>query len=73
MTGQEQLFNLQNDSSELIDLALSKENEKLLIIWRKKMVAHLTERGENWVKDAKLVIQKESVQFGANHPKYKKQ
>ena len=72
LTGQEQLFNLQNDHGELYDLVISKENEKLLTSWRKQMVAHLTERGENWVKDGKLVIQKESVQFGANHPKFKK-
>ena len=72
MTGQEQLFNLQNDSGESKDLAISKENEKLLTFWRKKMVNHLMERGENWVKDGKLMIQKESVQFGANHPKFKK-
>lgn len=72
MTGQEQLFNRQNDHGELYDLAISKENEKLLTFWRKKMVNHLMERGENWVKDGKLMIQKESVHFGANHPKFKK-
>ena len=72
LTGQEQLFDLQKDKGELFDLVTTKGNEKLLTSWRKKMVGHLSERGENWVKEGKLVIQKESVQFGANHPKFKK-
>lgn len=71
LTGEEQLFNLNRDPGELNDLALSATSEKLLKIWRKKMVGHLGERGEKWVKDGKLVVQKVSVQYGINHPKFK--
>ena len=70
LTGQEQLFDLKNDPNELNDLALSLDkNSKLMIKWRKKMVNHLKERGEAWVKDDKLVVQKTSIQKGINFPK----
>lgn len=71
LTGQEQLFNLNNDPGELSDLVLSEKNDKLIKSWRIKMVAHLSGRGEQWVKDGKLVVQKVSVQYGINHPKFK--
>lgn len=70
LTGQEQLFNLNKDPGELIDLASSEENKKTLNIWRAKMVKHLSIRGALWVKDGALVIQKESVNYGINHPKF---
>lgn len=73
LTGQEQLFDIENDSGELNDLASSGKSEKLLKVWRERMVKHLSERGEPWVKDGKLAIQKESVPFGINHPKFRPQ
>jgi arylsulfatase A-like enzyme len=71
LTGQEQLFNLNSDPGELTDLVLSGLNDKLLKSWRNKMVEHLRKRGEQWVKDRELVVQKVSVQNGINHPKFK--
>lgn len=73
LTGQEQLFDLKNDPDELTDLAFENKNQNLLESWRKRMVDHLSIRGEEWVKDGKLVIQKESVYFGKNHPGFKDQ
>lgn len=70
LTGQEQLFDIENDPGEISDLVLSGKNVKIVQSWRKKMVAHLRVRGEDWVKDGELVVQKVSVQFGKNHPKF---
>jgi len=70
LTGEEQLFNLENDPGEVTDLVLSGKQEKNLQSWRKKMVAHLSIRGEEWVKDDHLVVQKLSQQYGPNHPKF---
>ena len=33
------------------------------------MVNHLSERGEEWVKDGKLVIREESMLYSPNYPK----
>ncbi len=71
LTGQQQLFDLKTDPYELIDLASErfiKENEKLLEEWRGKMIKHLQIRGEEWVKDGELTIQKESIHIGKNNP-----
>ena len=70
LTGQEQLFDLKNDPGELIDLATLPKYEKSVKFWRDRMVQHLSERGEKWVKNGKLVVQKESINFGINHPKF---
>ena len=35
------------------------------------MIKHLKIRGEEWVKDGKLVVQKKSIFYGVNHPKFK--
>ncbi len=73
LTGQQQLFDLQNDPHEMKDLAsekLFKNNEQLVKKWRKKMIKHLKIRGEEWVKNNELVIQKQSIYFGVNHPKF---
>lgn len=32
------------------------------------MVVHLAERGEEWVKDGKLVIREENVVYSPNYP-----
>ena len=72
LTGQEQLFDLKKDPKELSDLVSAKhKNDKLLMEWRKRMIAHLKERGEEWVKDGKLVVQEKPIYYGVNHPKYK--
>lgn len=70
LTGKEQLFNLVKDPNEINDLATSgKPPTKLLLMWRDKMIKHLSERGEDWVKDNKLVVQKKPIYTGVNRPK----
>lgn len=55
-TGEEQLFDLSKDPYELHDLSKAKASGKTLEKMRKAMAGHLQERGEEWVKDGKLVI-----------------
>lgn len=35
---------------------------------RRAMAEHLQERGEEWVKDGKLVVRKESLLYSPNYP-----
>jgi len=70
LTGEEQLFDLATDPGETNNLAIDSKHQKSLESWRKKMVAHLSTRGESWVKENKLVVQKISQQFGPHHPKF---
>jgi len=72
LTGQQQLFDLQNDPYEMKNLAseeLFESNKSLVIKWRRKMIKHLQIRGEHWVKDGDLTVQKQSILIGKNNPK----
>lgn len=71
-TGQEQLFDLAKDPHELHDLSKTSNVRKQLAVMRKAMAEHLQERGEEWVKDGKLVIRKESILYSPNYPTNKK-
>jgi len=66
--GEEQLFHLQADPHELHNLAAAPEHAKTLELWRARLVAHLAERGENWVKDGKLQVRKQGTMFSPNFP-----
>lgn len=52
-TGKEQLFDLIDDPGELHDLELDSTNQKRLQMWRGRMVSHLSERGDEFVKEGK--------------------
>ena len=67
-TGEEQLFNLVDDPHELHDLSADPASAKLLAEMREAMVAHLQERGEEWVKDGKLVVRTENLLYSPNYP-----
>ena len=69
VTGEEQLFNLMKDPGEKNNLAGLSRYKGILTEWRQKMVDHLTERGEEWVKGGKLVIRDENIVFSPNYPK----
>ncbi len=74
LTGQQQLFDLNNDPYELNDLAseeLLDGNKSLVKKWRKRMIDHLKIRGEEWVANGDLVVQSKSIYFGINHPMFK--
>ena len=58
LTGDEQLFDLQQDPQELRDLATEKDAAALVKSWREKMVQHLAIRGDAWVRNGDLVAQR---------------
>ncbi len=66
-TGEEQLFNLKRDPGEITNL--SEKNSIELKKWRKNMIDHLSERGEEFVKNGKLVIREKTILYGPNFPK----
>ncbi len=68
-TGQEQLFDLQADPRELHDLASRPEHQQTLQTWRSRLVSHLAERGETFVKDGCLVAPRDSLLYSPNYPK----
>ncbi len=67
-SGAEQLFNLENDPGELTELTKSEHYLTTLKLWRNRMVEHLSERGEAFVKDGKLQIRKELMLYSPNYP-----
>ena len=71
-TGEEQLFDLSKDPYELHDLSKAKASGKTLEKMRKAMAGHLQERGEEWVKDGKLVIAIKNLLYSPNYPTNKK-
>ncbi|VGO22325.1 arylsulfatase [Pontiella sulfatireligans] len=64
-TGKEQLFDLMNDPMETKNIS----DPKRLTAWRKRMIAFLEERGEEWVKDGELVLQTRRMRYGPNFAK----
>lgn len=69
-TGEEQLFHLEDDPHELNDLASTPAHAQDLSMWRGRLVAHLRERGPEWVQDDKLMLRKKSRMKGPNFPGY---
>ena len=67
-TGKEQLFNLERDPEETRDLSKDTMYREELEILRSEMASHFEERGEDWVKDGKLVIRKQSMLYSPNYP-----
>ena len=68
-TGEEQLFNLKKDPSEIHDCSKDREYQSELKMWRERMVEHLSERGEGFVKDGKLVKRETTMLYSPNFPK----
>ncbi|MFC2167587.1 arylsulfatase [Acidobacteriota bacterium] len=66
--GTEQLFNLKNDPFELSELSANPVHLKTLQLWRERMVAHLSERGEGFVKNGQLQVKKETLLYSPNYP-----
>lgn len=66
-TGEEQLFNLKTDPGEITEL--SSKNKDELKKWRKRMVGHLSERGEGFVKNGELVVREKTLLYSPNYPK----
>lgn len=66
--GTEQLFDLQKDPYEKTNLAGVKKQAKTLKLWHGRMVAHLSERGEEYVKDGQLQTLKKTRLYSPNYP-----
>lgn len=66
--GSEQLFDLAKDSHELNDLSAEPDYADALRLWRARMVDHLSERGEKFVRDGKLVAPRENLLYSPNFP-----
>jgi len=66
--GHEQLFDLKNDPGELTNLSTKPKFAKTLKLWRQRMVEHLSERGDEFVKDGKLQVRKETMLYSPNYP-----
>ncbi|HEX5432296.1 MAG TPA: arylsulfatase [Bryobacteraceae bacterium] len=66
--GEEQLFDLVNDPYELHDLAAEPTRAKALLLWRRRLTNHLAERGDQFVKNGKLVLRTKSLLYSPNYP-----
>ncbi|MFV0268188.1 MAG: arylsulfatase [Draconibacterium sp.] len=67
-TGKEQLFHLENDPGEIHELSEKEAYSDELNSWRQKMIEHLSERGEGFVKESKLVVRKDVLLYSPNFP-----
>jgi len=66
--GAEQLFDLVNDPHELHDLAPEPSHSETLLLWRRRLINHLAERGDRFVKNGKLVLRPKSLLYSPNYP-----
>jgi arylsulfatase len=69
LTGEQQLFDLDRDPHELENLADVDTHAALVGQWRKRMVEHVSIRGDAWVRDGDLRIQTKAMYYSPNFPK----
>jgi len=67
-SGGEMLFDLSRDPGECVNLAVRPEQADLLAEWRGRLVDHLRERGDAWVKDGQLQRRPESILHSPHYP-----
>ena len=67
-TGEEQLFDLENDPGELVNLAQNSDYTEELLRWRERLGAHLAERGESFSKEGVPVIRETSLVYSPHYP-----
>jgi len=67
--GREELFDLTNDPKELHNLSPDPASKNTLLLWRQRMVEHLSERGEPFVSGGKLAIRKKRFLYSPHFPK----
>jgi hypothetical protein len=68
--GEEQLFDLVHDPQELKDLAGVSGHEATLRQWRNRLIEHLSERGDEFVKNGKLALRPQGRMTSPNFPGY---
>ncbi|MDO8681901.1 MAG: arylsulfatase [Armatimonadota bacterium] len=66
--GSQQLFDMDNDPGEEHDLSADPIYSENLKQWRVRMVEHLSERGQRYVKNGDLVIRPEGDLYSQNYP-----
>ncbi|MDE3199091.1 MAG: arylsulfatase [Acidobacteriota bacterium] len=66
--GEEQYFDLESDPRELTDLAGDARHAAPLREWRGRMVAHLAERGDEFVKNGRLALRSKGRMTSPNFP-----
>ena len=66
--GREQLFDLEKDPGEMHDRAPEPAYADTLTTWRKRMVEHLSERGEAFVSAGKPAIRKTRLLYSPHYP-----
>ena len=59
--GEEQLFNLEKDPHEALDLSGDGEHAGELRRWRGRLIAHFEERGEPFLKNGNLGLRPEGM------------
>lgn len=67
--GREQLFDLVKDPQENRNLAGLPEHRSTLLLWRERLIRHLSERGEPFVVDGKLGIRPKSTLYSPQYPR----
>ncbi|MDL2256340.1 arylsulfatase [Parabacteroides sp. OttesenSCG-928-K15] len=67
-TAKEELFDLVKDPKELHECSADKAYKKQLEEMRAAMVAHLSERGEGFVKDGRLVKRTDTLLYSPHYP-----
>lgn len=67
-TGTEELFDLTQDPQELHNAVNDKKYRKQLTEMRNEMIRHLSERGEEFVKDGRLVVKEKTMLYGPHYP-----
>jgi len=66
--GTEQFFDLRHDPQELNDLAPEPSAAGRVAEWRNRMIAHLSPRGDAWVKNGRLVPRPQDMPTSPNFP-----
>ena len=66
--GEEQLFDLKNDPHELNDLGSNPASQSQVRLWRNRLIEHLAERGEEYVKNGKLALRPQRHLYSPNYP-----
>jgi len=66
--GSEQLFDLDNDPGEAKDLSAEQDYRTTMLKWRKRMIEHLSERGEEFVAGGQLVVGRKDRLYSPNYP-----
>jgi arylsulfatase len=70
--GAEQLFHLEEDPHELRDLGRNPDYQGTVRRWRGRLMDHLSERGEEFVRNGRLVARPQGMMVSPHFPGYEK-